>query len=162
MKIVIDLDNTIINSSKMIYELYVKDHKINKEYDSNHDWNFSELVDEKDLNSLLRYFTDKRLYSNIIEMPNAINVIKDLSRNNEIIIITKHHKDRIPITENWIKNTFKNVKVHYLNSFDKSKFSGEIFIDDRIDCLESIEGNFNKIICLSEFDWKERELLIGI
>lgn len=153
MKIIIDLDNTIINSSRMVYELYAKDNKIEKPYSSNHDWDFNNLIPKGELSNILKYFLDMRLYDNVIEMPNAIKVIQNLSKNNQIIIVTKHHKDRIPITEKWIKSMFKNIKVHYLNSFDKSNFSGDIFIDDRIDCLESVKGNFKKLICFGQFEW---------
>ncbi|XZN14399.1 5' nucleotidase, NT5C type (plasmid) [Clostridium perfringens] len=155
MKIVIDLDNTIINSSRMVYELYAKDNKIDKLYSPDHDWNFNGLIEKDELGNLLKYFSDVRLYDNVIEMPNAIKVIQELSKNNEIVVATKHHKDGIPITDKWIRYTFKNIEVCYLNSFDKSKFSGDIFIDDRIDCLRSVKENFQQLICFGNFEWNK-------
>ena len=155
MKIIIDLDNTIINSSRMVYELYAKDNKIDKPYYSNHDWNFSGLIEKENLGDLLKYFSDIRLYDNTIEMPNAIKVIQDLSKDNEITIVTKHNINRIPITEKWINKTFENVKIEYLSSFNKSSFSGDIFIDDRIDCLESVKGNFKQLICFGNYEWNK-------
>lgn len=75
MKIVIDLDNTIINSAQMVYELYTKDNKINKKYNINHDWNFSGLIKKSELGKVLEYFLDARLYDNFIEMPNSIKLL---------------------------------------------------------------------------------------
>ena len=153
MKIVIDLDNTIINSAQMVYELYTKDNKINKKYNINHDWNFSGLIKKSELGKVLKYFLDARLYDNFIEMPNSIKVINNIAKTNEVIIVTKHHKDRIPITEKWINKFFNNIKICYVDSFDKSKFNGDLFIDDRIDCLESVKDNFKQLICFGNYKW---------
>ena len=132
-----------------------KNNQIDRPYSSNHDWNYSGLIKKDKLGDILKYFSDVRLYDDVVEMPNAIKVIQDLSKDNEVIIATKHHKDRIPITDKWINKVFKNIKIKYLDSFDKSSFSGDIFIDDRVDCLESVKENFKQLICFGDFEWNK-------
>lgn len=154
-KIVIDLDNTIIDSARMVYELYAKDNQINKPYHTNFDWDFNGLINKNDLPKVLSYFIDKRLYDNFYEFDGSIRIINELAKNNDICIVTKHHKDRIPLTLEWVRKSFNNVKIAFVPTFDKGMFNGDIFIDDKSECLNSVKNNFKHIICFGDYKWNE-------
>lgn len=155
MKIVIDFDSTIINTSKTLLNAYNKETGSNLDFNPYHKWDFEGLFPKSYHKRAFELFVDETFYDYVEEMPGAIDRISELSKNNEIIIATKHHPLRIPNTQKWIDSKFDNVKVEYLDSFDKSCLSGDIFIDDRIDCLESVKGNFEYIICFGDYNWNK-------
>lgn len=155
MKIVIDLDSTIINTPKMLLNIYNYETNSKLEFNPNHKWDFEGLFPKEYNSRAYQLFTSDILYDFAEEFPNAINTINEIAKTHEVIIATKHHPSRIPNTQNWFDSRFKNVKIEYMDTFDKSIMSGDIFIDDRIDCLESVKDNFNFRICFGVYDWNK-------
>lgn len=155
MEIIIDLDSTIINTSKTLLNIYNYENRSNLEFNPNHKWDFDGLFPNEYNSRAFQLFTEKIFYDFVEVIPNAIEVINRLAKNNSITIATKHHPLRIPNTNNFINKFFKNVGIKYLNSFDKSELNGDVFIDDRIDCLDSVKNNFKYILCFGNYDWNK-------
>lgn len=155
MKIIIDLDSTIINTSKTLLNIYNHENQSNLEFNPNHKWDFEGLFPNEYNSRAFELFTDKIFYDFVELIPNSIEVINRLAKNNSVIIATKHHPLRIPNTNDFINKFFKNVEIKYLSSFDKSELNGDIFIDDRIDCLNSVRNNFKYILCFGNYDWNK-------
>ena len=64
MKIVIDIDSTIIESIQMLVKIY-NDHNPNNKlvYTRNHDWNLNPIVKDKtELGELFQYFDYEKFY----------------------------------------------------------------------------------------------------
>lgn len=153
MKIVIDLDSTIINTSKTLLNIYNQETNSNIKYNPNHKWDFDGLFPKSYNKRAFELFTEEKFYDFVEPIYEAVEVINSLAIENDILIVTKHHPLRIPNTQKWINSNFKNVKIEYVSSFDKSSFYGNVFIDDRIDCLNSVKENFKCLICFGSYDW---------
>ncbi|MEO2600919.1 5' nucleotidase, NT5C type [Clostridium butyricum] len=157
MKIVIDLDSTIIDTSLTLINLNnkISTNKIN--YTKEHDWNFSPMVKTKEeLSNLFTLFDNKDFYKDVIIFKNAKEIINKLSEKHEIIVCTKHCDSRKKLTKEWIKKTFPKAQLVFAESFNKS-FVGEcdVFIDDRLDALESMRGIAKEIICYGNYKWNK-------
>ena len=100
--IVIDLDSTIINTSKTIINLHNKinpDDKI--EYIEDHNWNFEPMIRTKEeLSELFKLFDSEHFYDEVIFKENALEVVHDLCEKYKVIICTKHNESRKPIQVN--------------------------------------------------------------
>lgn len=162
MKIVIDWDNTILETSTSVIQLWEYLHplrKINKVSINDVEWDFSNVLKDsgvtlKELLSILDY---KYFYNHAILIDGALETIKELAKDNEIIICSKHMNSRKEITKKFIEEIFPNVKLMFAESFDKS-FVGEcdLFIDDRIDALQSMRGQAKElIICYGDYKWNK-------
>lgn len=144
MRIGIDLDNTIINSPKRIFELMQEDGHISKDkiFHDNFGWDFDGLIDIELVPTSLKYFNDERFYDNIEFYPNAKEIIeKWLDANHTITIISHQPDKRADMTRRWISKTFsKPIIFIKTNGFDKSIMSKQIdmMIDDKPECLTSL------------------------
>jgi len=141
--IVIDLDSTTIDTCKSIINLHNKLNDKKILYQDNYTWNFSPMIKNKEeLSELFKLFDHEDFYGDTLVVFNkAIEIIKELSNDNIVKIATKHDMLRRPITQRWIKETFPNVELIFLDSFDKSSVGKcDIFIDDKIEAIESMNG----------------------
>ena len=157
LKIVIDLDSTILDTGATLYKIYQNDKGVTKKYHTDYDWNFNNLIPKEDLPYIFSLFIDKRLYADeyVTTIPNSISIINKLSEKHEVIIATKHREERISNTLNWVNKVIPNVKIVFLSSFDKSEITidSDLFIDDRLDALNSSNANFN--ICFGDYQWNK-------
>src|SRR5574344_2504244 len=137
--IVLDFDSCIIDTSKSIIQLH---NKLNPdkyiEYNPNHDWNFSPIINTKEeLTELFKLFDNKDFYGDtLVVFPNAIEVINRLAEDNIIFICSKHCDSRKPLTTAWINKVMPKVELIFVDNFaDKGKLlkNCDIVIDDRID-----------------------------
>lgn len=159
MRIVIDLDSTIIDTCRSIINLHNKlnDRKI--EFVENYTWNFSPMINSKEeLSNLFELFDHKKFYNNntLVIYDNAIKVINELSVQNEVVICSKHDKLRRPITQKWIYEMFPSVKLVFTDTFDKSVVGEcDIILDDKVEALNSMIGYADYRVCYSTYDWNK-------
>ena len=147
---VIDLDSTIIDTCKSIINLHNKlsDRKI--EYQDNYTWNFYPIIKTKEeLSALFKLFDHEDFYGDtLVVFDKVIEVINELSKDNVVKIATKHDMLRRPITQKWVEKTFTDVELIFLDSFDKSSVGKcDIFIDDKLEAIVSMEHMANYRIC---------------
>jgi 5'(3')-deoxyribonucleotidase len=157
LKIIIDIDSTIINSALSIINLHNKLNENKIEYVENHDWNFSPMVTKEQLPELFKLFDHKDFYdeSTLVVFKDAINVINELSMQNEVIICSKHDNSRRNITQKWIYETFSSVDIVFTDSFDKGSIIGkcDIILDDKIESLESFKDIAKYRIVFGSYLW---------
>ena len=156
MKIIIDLDSTIISTGKTIIKVW-NNLNPNKQLNDKIEpvWDFSNVLKDTDieLKELFIMFDKQEFYDNVIVFDNAINIINKLAESNEVIICSKHNESRKSLTTKWINENFKNVKIMYVNNFeDKKNIECDVIIDDKIDCLN---GKAKLSICYGLYDWNE-------
>lgn len=155
--IVIDLDSTIINTSKTIINLYNKINPDNKiEYIEDHNWNFEPMIKTKEeLNELFKLFDNEHFYNEVIFKENALEVVHDLCENYRVIICTKHNESRKPITSKFIKQMFPKAELRFVDSFsDKGKIECDVVIDDKPESLNSFDDTVLKI-CFGDYAWNK-------
>jgi 5'(3')-deoxyribonucleotidase len=155
---IIDLDSTIIDTCKSIINLHNKLNDKKIKYQENYSWNFYPMIKTKEeLSELFKLFDHEEFYDDtLVVFDKAIEVINELSKDNIVKIATKHDMLRRPITQKWIEETFPNVELIFLDSFDKSSVGKcNIFIDDKLEAIESMDSLADYRICYGEYDWNK-------
>ena len=150
MRIGIDLDDTITNSSDIFVE-YAK--KYNKKKSINHEINIEELDQQLAFgwnHSNQEKFREEyleKVLRNVSPHKNVVEVLKNISKKgNEIVIITARSntelEDMEDITKEWLKE--HNIKYHKLimDSKEKDVVCAQekinVFIDDNINICQKV------------------------
>lgn len=157
---VIDLDSTIIDTSKSIINLHNKLNPNNQiDFIQNHDWLFYPMIKTKEeLGELFKLFDHEDFYSSdtLVIMENAVKIINELSMQNKVVICSKHDNIRRNITLEWIYKTFPTVDVIFTDTFDKSIVGKvDIALDDKIEALSSINAKYR--LLYGTYDWNKNE-----
>ena len=156
---IIDLDSTLIDTSKTIINLHNKLYPSKYiKFNPNHDWNFNPMINTKeDLSNLLKLFVHEDFYKDVIVFPNAIEIINELAENNRVYIASKHCESRKRLSREWINKVMPKVEIVFVDSFeDKGKLFDKVdyVIDDRIDTLDSFSDNTVRIL-YSQYQWNK-------
>lgn len=145
MRILVDIDNTCIDSNLEIirqYREYTNDYKI-PYIEKDIGWDFSPVIDSNiwDGNKITKAFSSKEFYNNV-KLKNDCNYVlnKLISLGHEVIIVTKPSKNGLDLRIDFINKNIPNTSVIFLmqDNFDKSIINGDIIIDD---VLESHKGD---------------------
>jgi 5'(3')-deoxyribonucleotidase len=155
MFLVIDLDSTIINTSKSIINLHNKLNQNKIIYQENHGWDFSPMVTKEQLPELFKLFDHNDFYGEtLVVFDNAIEIINELSMQNKIIICSKHQNSRKSITRKWVYETFPSVDLVFTDTFDKSCVGKcDIAIDDKPEALNSVDAKCK--ILYGSYSWNQ-------
>lgn len=145
MRILVDIDNTCIDSNLEIirqYREYTNDYKIPYiEKDIN--WDFSPVINCNvwNNNKITEAFSSEEFYNNV-KLKNNCNYVlnKLISLGHEVVIVTKPSKNGLDLRIDFINKNIPNTSVIFLmqDNFDKSIVNGDIIIDD---ILESHKGD---------------------
>ena len=145
MRILVDIDNTCIDSNLEIirqYREYTNDYKI-PYIEKDIGWDFSPVIDSNiwDGNKITKTFSSKEFYNNV-KLKNDCNYVlnKLINLGHEVIIVTKPSKNGLDLRIDFINKNIPNTSVIFLmqDNFDKSIINGDIIIDD---VLESHKGD---------------------
>ena len=145
MRILVDIDNTCIDSNLEIirqYREYTNDYKI-PYVEKDIGWDFSPVIDSNiwDGNKITKTFSSKEFYNNV-KLKNDCKYVlnKLISLGHEVIIVTKPSKNGLDLRIDFINKNIPNTSVIFLmqDNFDKSIINGDIIIDD---VLESHKGD---------------------
>ena len=145
MRILVDIDNTCIDSNLEIirqYREYTNDYKI-PYIEKDIGWDFSPVIDSNiwDGNKITKTFSSKEFYNNV-KLKNDCNYVlnKLINLGHEVIIVTKPSQNGLDLRIDFINKNIPNTSVIFLmqDNFDKSIINGDIIIDD---VLESHKGD---------------------
>ena len=109
MRIGIDIDDTIVNTSEMCIN-YVK--KLDKKYGEN----IKDIITDNIKNPVVTLFYDNYLYDVIAHAKlkeDAVKVINELYRDNEIYFITARSERFIKDVDNMTKNLLDSYNIKY-------------------------------------------------
>ena len=162
--VVIDWDNTVINTSKTLINLHNKLSKNKIKYIEEHDWKFRPMINsDEELKELFTLFDNKHFYDSDVVVPikDAIETIKKLSEYFKIVICSKHMRSRRKLTKKYIKQIFKgyDVSVKFVNSFNEKSnlFKHKrvlAVVDDKIECLEGF-GEKTLRVLFGDYQWNK-------
>jgi hypothetical protein len=114
---------------------------------------------KEELSELFKLFDNKEFYddSTLVVFDNAIQVINELSMQNDITICSKHDMARRSITMEWIYRTFPTVDVIFTDTFDKGSVIGkcDIILDDKPEALNSMIGYADYRVCFNTYNWNK-------
>ena len=141
MKILIDLDQTILQTSKTLIANWNKLNPNNKlVYKEPVEWDFTNILSGTNitLKQLCSTFDYKYFYEEAVLFDNCLDVInKWIEKGYEVIILTKHDISRRHITKEFIDKLFNNkVKIEFVDSFEiKNTYEADVIIDDKLESL---------------------------
>lgn len=149
MRIAIDFDDTIVDTTKKVREY------LNR-------YNLEEFEDiEEKTKFYIKHIDD--ITKDLELKPYAKEVLNELSKNNELYIITArsdyYSKNVKPLTKEFIKNKKLPIKDIYFDCFEEGKatmcdkLNIDLFIDDYINnCLEVKNRGIKVLLFNSEYE----------
>ena len=162
--VVVDWDNTVINTSKTLINLHNKLSKNKIKYIEEHDWKFRPMINsDEELKELFTLFDNKHFYDSDVVVPikDAIKTIKKLSEHFKIVICSKHMRSRRKLTKKCIKRIFKgyDVSVKFVNSFNEKSnlFKHKrvlAVVDDKEECFKGFREETLRVL-FGDYQWNK-------
>lgn len=131
MRIGIDIDDTIVNTSEMCIN-YVK--KLDKKYGEN----IKDIITDNIKNPVVTLFYDNYLYDVIAHAKlkeDAVKVINELYCDNEIYFITARSERFIKDVDNMTKNLLDSYNIKYNKIITGAGKKAELCVENNIDLL---------------------------
>lgn len=158
MKLYLDFDNVIANSSEIIVDLLNENYHTNKKYIDLKKYDFSDLFPVCTYRDIENYFNSEELFKRIKLYDGLIDCLDEIKDSlDSIEIVTIGEKKNIEYKKEWVSNNLNHIATLHpiINNGNNDKssidMSDGIFIDDHIDCLRSSNAKV-KILFKNEND----------
>lgn len=143
MKLFIDFDNTIANSSEVIVDMLNEHFDKNENFENLRKYDFSDLFPECSYWDIEKFFNSDEMFERLKIFPNMIETVdafKDFF--DEISIVTIGTKDNLEnkkrfLKENNLELTFYGIENNGRSDKSSVDMHNGVFIDDHIGCLHS-------------------------
>ena len=143
MKLFIDFDNTIANSSEVIVDMLNEHFGKNENFEKLRKYDFSDLFPECSYWDIEKFFNSDEMFERLKIFPNMIETVdafKDFF--DEISIVTIGTKDNLEnkkrfLKENNLELTFYGIENNGRSDKSSVDMHNGVFIDDLIGCLHS-------------------------
>lgn len=143
MKLFIDFDNTIANSSEVIVDMLNEHFGKNENFEKLRKYDFSDLFPECSYWDIEKFFNSDEMFERLKIFPNMIETVdafKDFF--DEISIVTIGTKDNLEnkkrfLKENKLELTFYGIENNGRSDKSSVDMHNGVFIDDHIGCLHS-------------------------
>lgn len=143
MKLFIDFDNTIANSSEVIVDMLNEHFDKNENFEKLRKYDFSDLFPECSYWDIEKFFNSDEMFEKLKIFPNMIETVdafKDFF--DEISIVTIGTKDNLEnkkrfLKENNLELTFYGIENNGRSDKSSVDMHNGVFIDDHIGCLHS-------------------------
>ncbi len=143
MKLFIDFDNTIANSSEVIVDMLNEHFDKNENFEKLRKYDFSDLFPECSYWDIEKFFNSDEMFERLKIFPNMIETVdafKDFFDEISIVAIgTKYNlenKKRF-LKENNLELTFYGIENNGRSDKSSVDMHNGVFIDDHIGCLHS-------------------------
>jgi hypothetical protein len=143
VKLFIDFDNTIANSSEVIVDMLNEHFDKNENFEKLRKYDFSDLFPECSYWDIEKFFNSDEMFERLKIFPNMIETVdafKDFF--DEISIVTIGTKDNLEnkkrfLKENNLELTFYGIENNGRSDKSSVDMHNGVFIDDHIGCLHS-------------------------
>lgn len=143
MKLFIDFDNTIANSSEVIVDMLNEHFGKHENFEKLRKYDFSDLFPECSYWDIEKFFNSDEMFERLKIFPNMIETVdafKDFF--DEISIVTIGTKDNLEnkkrfLKENNLELTFYGIENNGRSDKSSVDMHNGVFIDDHIGCLHS-------------------------
>lgn len=162
IKLFLDADDTILNSSETIIEILNDKHNLHprKTIKDLTSWNFNSIypMTRKDLMSI---FESDEFFERVTFKKGFLEFYNKFKNTFKIIIVTKGTLENLKKKSKFFKKFLPDAEIQGLilteeQSFDKSliDMTGGIQVDDRMDCLSNTKASIKILIKnFNEFPW---------
>lgn len=143
MKLFIDFDNTIANSSEVIVDMLNEHFDKNENFEKLRKYDFSDLFPECSYWDIEKFFNSDEMFERLKIFPNMIETVdafKDFFDEISIVTIgTKGNLDNKKrfLKENNLELTFYGIENNGRSDKSSVDMHNGVFIDDHIGCLHS-------------------------
>lgn len=152
MKLFIDFDNTIANSSEVIVDMLNEHFDKNENFEKLRKYDFSDLFPECSYWDIEKFFNSDEMFERLKIFPNMIETVdafKDFF--DEISIVTIGTKDNLEnkkrfLKENNLELTFYGIENNGRSDKSSVDMHNGVFIDDHIGCLHSSNAKIKILI----------------
>ena len=143
MKLFIDFDNTIANSSEVIVDMLNEHFDKNENFEKLRKYDFGDLFPECSYWDIEKFFNSDEMFERLKIFPNmteTVDAFKDFF--DEISIVTIGTKDNLEnkkrfLKENNLELTFYGIENNGRSDKSSVDMHNGVFIDDHIGCLHS-------------------------
>lgn len=143
MKLFIDFDNTIANSSEVIVGMLNEHFSKNENFEKLRKYDFSDLFPECSYWDIEKFFNSNEMFERLRIFPNmteTVDAFKDFF--DEISIVTIGTKHNLENKKRFLKENNLELAFYGIENDGRSDKSGVdmhngVFIDDHIGCLHS-------------------------
>ena len=162
-KLVIDYDNTMVNSSRTIINKLHWKNRHDRDNSFSYDpkelqWDFSPYAKtEEDRLWCVNQFNEQSFYDDLEPMRNCKEVLKRLHDKYEIIVCSNRSSSNAEMFLMSVHNLFGDLidKIIIVDDFNKGEYiKADIRIDDRADCMND-EDSFN--ILFGDYGYSDSE-----
>lgn len=171
MKIAIDLDDVLANSLDSFIEFYNTNYNGNLKPEDFTAFTLNEIqgMPAEEEQKIMNEYDDSEYYDDINPMPEAKEAISELSKNNELMIVTSRPQKKETQTKKWIEKHIPEIKnINFIRQEygGESKTKGEvckelgaeILIEDNLDYAKSCIDKSIKVL-LFDYPWNQEENL---
>lgn len=152
MKLFIDFDNTIANSSEVIVDMLNEHFGKNENFEKLRKYDFSDLFPECSYWDIEKFFNSDEMFERLKIFPNMIETVdafKDFF--DEISIVTIGTKDNLEnkkrfLKENNLELTFYGIENNGRSDKSSVDMHNGVFIDDHIGCLHSSNAKIKMLM----------------
>lgn len=145
LKIYIDCDDTITESSKTVIDILNKRYDLSKTIDDLGDWEYKTIVPGISSEEVCRIFNSEEFWDNITVKENFLTTYEKIKDTFDFVVVSMCEKENRYFKEKFLKRTLDleliGIPFHEMEctTHDKSSVDmrGGIHIDDRMDCLET-------------------------
>lgn len=143
MKLFIDFDNTIANSSEVIVDMLNEHFDKNENFEKLRKYDFSDLFPECSYWDIEKFFNSDEMFERLKIFPNMIETVDAFKGFfDEISIVTIGTKDNLEnkkrfLKENNLELTFYGIENNGRSDKSSVDMHNGVFIDDHIGCLHS-------------------------
>ena len=164
MKLFIDFDNTIANSSEVIVDMLNEHFDKNENFEKLRKYDFSDLFPECSYWDIEKFFNSDEMFERLKIFPNMIETVdafKDFF--DEISIVTIGTKDNLEnkkrfLKENNLELTFYGIENNGRSDKSSVDMHNGVFIDDHIGCLHSSNAKIKILMKTNEnAEWSKIE-----
>lgn len=145
MKIGIDFDNVLANSTSVYLELFNKLVSTNYKLNDIRDYNICKILPNKYDNLVRRLWQDKFIWDNIQPLSDSQTYTSLLAKKHELYVITASTPSVIDWKFNWLKKNYPFLKEeNFIVIRDKQLINIDVLIDDYE--INLINGNYKGIL----------------
>jgi 5'(3')-deoxyribonucleotidase len=107
-----------------------------------------------------KFFNEEGFFKHLKPFDDAIEVLTELSKQHTLELVTLHSCEGMKYKRKFIEENlpmFHKITIYPLgDKFDKSMCKADMCVDDRLDCLSSIDAPYKVLYGLT--DWNKHNI----
>ena len=155
-----DFDNTLVNSTMQIVDMYNNEYDESVDWTKVYNWNFEDQCKQITLQDIDRYFGSRDFFEDVDLLYDMVDLFDYYSTATSLTIgvATKGNKSNLNYKKNYIDEILFADKILLMDdsTMDKSQVEGLILVDDNSHCLKTCKCRYKILYApLGKRQWNE-------